>query len=52
MKKILLALFVAITLALPSLAFAKDQPKVAFVYVGPVGDGGWTYAQCDKKSLI
>lgn len=44
MQKILLALFVAITLALPSLAFAKDQPKVAFVYVGPVGDGGWTYA--------
>ena len=44
MKKILLALFVAITLALPSLALAEDKPKVAFVYVGPVGDGGWTYA--------
>lgn len=23
---------------------AKDQVKVAFVYVGPVGDAGWTYA--------
>ena len=44
MKKILLALFVAITLALPSFALAEDKPKVAFVYVGPVGDGGWTYA--------
>ena len=44
MKRILLALFVAIALALPSLAFAEDKPKVAFVYVGPVGDGGWTYA--------
>ncbi len=44
MKRILLALFVAIALALPSLASAEDKPKVAFVYVGPVGDGGWTYA--------
>jgi basic membrane protein A len=21
-----------------------EKPKVAFVYVGPVGDMGWTYA--------
>ncbi len=25
-------------------AFAQDPLKVAFVYVGPVGDFGWTYA--------
>ncbi len=24
-------------------AFAEDKTKVGFVYVGPVGDGGWTY---------
>ena len=24
-------------------AFADDKTKVGFVYVGPVGDGGWTY---------
>ena len=26
-----------------SLAFAADPVKVGFVYVGPVGDHGWTY---------
>ena len=24
-------------------ALAADPLKVAFVYLGPVGDGGWTY---------
>ncbi|MEL6103357.1 MAG: BMP family ABC transporter substrate-binding protein [Pseudomonadota bacterium] len=24
-------------------AWAQDKTKVGFVYVGPVGDGGWTY---------
>ncbi|SPJ25356.1 BMP family ABC transporter substrate-binding protein [Palleronia abyssalis] len=34
----------ATTLALSTGAFAQDEPtKVGFVYVGPVGDGGWTY---------
>ena len=34
-------------MALPLLgkaAFAADPLKVAFVYIGPVGDHGWTYA--------
>jgi simple sugar transport system substrate-binding protein len=30
-------------LALTSTAFAADKTKVGFIYVGPVGDGGWTY---------
>ncbi|MBK4216344.1 BMP family ABC transporter substrate-binding protein [Paracoccus caeni] len=31
-----------LTLAAP--AFAQDEPlKIGFIYVGPVGDGGWTY---------
>ena len=25
-------------------AFAADPMKVAFVYLGPIGDHGWTYA--------
>ncbi|WP_298260847.1 BMP family ABC transporter substrate-binding protein [uncultured Litoreibacter sp.] len=29
-------------LALTTTAFAEDKTKVGFVYVGPVGDGGWT----------
>ena len=39
MKKV----FVLAMLAL-ALAFAQDKPKVGFIYVGPVGDAGWTYA--------
>ncbi|MCF3972517.1 BMP family ABC transporter substrate-binding protein [Paracoccus salsus] len=36
------AAMMAISLAAP--AFAQDEPlKVGFIYVGPVGDGGWTY---------
>lgn len=32
----------AVSAAIP--AFAQDEPvKVGFVYVGPVGDGGWTF---------
>lgn len=27
----------------PVLSQAAEKPKVAFVYVGPVGDAGWTY---------
>jgi basic membrane protein A len=34
-----------------SPAAAKTQPlKIAFAYIGPVGDGGWTYAH-DKGRL-
>ncbi|MFV2035811.1 MAG: BMP family ABC transporter substrate-binding protein, partial [Halocynthiibacter sp.] len=35
---------VAIALGLAGAAFADQDPlKVGFVYVGPIGDGGWTY---------
>ncbi|MFL6632704.1 MAG: BMP family ABC transporter substrate-binding protein [Massilia sp.] len=37
-----LALMSSLSAALP--AHAADPLKVAFVYVGPVGDAGWTYA--------
>ncbi len=33
----------AMALGLASGAMAQDKTKVGFVYVGPVGDGGWTY---------
>jgi simple sugar transport system substrate-binding protein len=32
----------AVALGLATTAMA-DTTKVGFVYVGPVGDGGWTY---------
>ena len=33
---------VAAAFGLASASFAADI-KVGFVYVGPIGDGGWTY---------
>lgn len=32
-----------VALGLTGAAFAQDKTKVGFIYVGPVGDGGWTY---------
>ena len=33
----------ALGMGLAGAAFAQDKVKAGFVYVGPVGDGGWTY---------
>ena len=46
MKKIILGILVvalALAAASPVLAQAKKPFKVAFVYIGPPGDLGWTY---------
>ena len=32
-----------VALGLATGAMAQDKTKVGFVFVGPVGDGGWTY---------
>ncbi|MDO6591083.1 BMP family ABC transporter substrate-binding protein [Loktanella sp. D2R18] len=41
MKTILAGATLAASLS--TTAFADDPTKVGFIYVGPVGDGGWTY---------
>ena len=39
--------------ALTSGAIAQDDPvKVGFVYVGPVGDGGWTYEHNQARLAV
>ncbi len=43
LKKVILSLTIIAGLALGSTAIADDETKVGFVYVGPVGDHGWTY---------
>lgn len=40
----------ALAAGLSTAAFADDPTKVGFVYVGPIGDGGWTY-QHDQGRL-
>ena len=42
-KKAILSLVLAAGLASGTNAVAADETKVGFVYVGPVGDHGWTY---------
>ncbi|MBE9637783.1 BMP family ABC transporter substrate-binding protein [Salipiger mangrovisoli] len=43
MKRRTLLASAAMGLALAAApAFAQDKPKIAFVYVGPVNDGGWS----------
>lgn len=43
-RRTLLANAAAMALVLPGAAMAKmDKVKACFVYVGPIGDGGWTY---------
>ena len=44
MKKLLI---VALALMLTVAAFGQDKLKVGFVYVGPIGDHGWTYQHHD-----
>ena len=37
----------------PAAAPAKAEPlKIAFAYVGPVGDGGWTFAHDNGRKAV
>jgi basic membrane protein A len=47
----LLAPLVA-TLLLGATAWAQEPLKVGFVYVGPVGDAGWTYAHDQGRLML
>ncbi|WP_299636490.1 BMP family ABC transporter substrate-binding protein [uncultured Ruegeria sp.] len=42
----------AMALGLASGAMAEDKTKVGFVYVGPVGDGGWTYEHDKGRQAV
>ncbi|MDR9395660.1 MAG: BMP family ABC transporter substrate-binding protein [Roseovarius sp.] len=48
LKHVLTSAALALGLAPP--AAAQDTTKVGFIYVGPIGDGGWTYEH-DKARL-
>ncbi len=42
-KRTFLAATLAATLATSAFADGHEPTKVGFIYVGPIGDGGWTY---------
>ena len=50
MKLTTLLTSAAMVLGLASGAMAQDKTKVGFIYVGPIGDGGYTY-QHDQGRL-
>ena len=43
LTKLLTSAAVALGLATAAYADGHEKTKVGFVFVGPVGDGGWTY---------
>jgi simple sugar transport system substrate-binding protein len=50
-KRTFLAAIAAATMAVaPAFADGHEPTKVGFIYVGPIGDGGWTYEH-DKGRL-
>lgn len=49
-KSILTGAVVALGVA--GAAFAQDKPKIGFVYVGPIGDGGWTYHHNEGRLAV
>ncbi|SFP88543.1 BMP family ABC transporter substrate-binding protein [Tranquillimonas alkanivorans] len=43
----------ALAVGLASAATAQDDPlKVGFIYVGPIGDGGWTYEHNEGRLAV
>ncbi|MDE1165729.1 MAG: BMP family ABC transporter substrate-binding protein [Pseudomonas sp.] len=53
LKKLFGALAIAVGLASSLAASAADPLKVGFVYIGPIGDHGWTYQhEQGRKALV
>ena len=42
----------AVALGLATSAMAQDKTKVGFVFVGPIGDGGWTYEHNKGREAV
>ncbi|WP_309668482.1 BMP family ABC transporter substrate-binding protein [Tabrizicola sp.] len=42
-RTLLATAVLGVSLAFGGAAVAQDKTKACFVYVGPIGDGGWTY---------
>jgi basic membrane protein A len=53
-RNLLAGASLALTLAMAGGAFAQGMEKVkaCFVYVGPIGDGGWTYQHHDGAMQV
>ncbi|WP_095590156.1 BMP family ABC transporter substrate-binding protein [Actibacterium ureilyticum] len=52
MKRRTLLAATALAIGFGGAAFAQDKTKVGFVYVGPIGDGGWTYEHNEGRLAV
>ncbi|MBU3259153.1 BMP family ABC transporter substrate-binding protein [Roseovarius sp. PS-C2] len=52
LKSILTGAVMAIGLGATAAAAQDDKTKVGFIYVGPIGDGGWTYEHDQGRLAI
>ena len=52
MKRILLAISAALVMVLGAAAAKAEPFKAGFVYVGPVGDHGWTYRHNEGRKAV
>ncbi|MCL6285939.1 BMP family ABC transporter substrate-binding protein [Ruegeria sp. 2012CJ41-6] len=52
MKLTTLLATAAMALGMATAGVAQDKTKVGFVYVGPVGDGGWTYEHDKGRQAV
>jgi len=50
--KSILGAATALGLALAAPAFAQDPTKVGFIYVGPIGDHGWSYTHDQGRLAV
>jgi len=53
MKRVLMSLSIlCLCMVFVLTPSADEKLKAAFVYVGPIGDGGWTYAHNDGRKAL
>ncbi len=53
MKKVFMSLTIlALCVGFVWTSSAQEKLRAAFVYVGPIGDGGWTYAHNDGRKAL
>ena len=52
LKSILTGAVMALGLGATAAAAQDDKTKVGFIYVGPIGDGGWTYEHDQGRLAI
>ena len=51
-KRLLLGLLTGAALAFASFTAVAEETKVGFIYVGPIGDHGWTYRHDHGRKAI